>query len=241
MRAPCCADDPIGKVQAEDREEYRMKGLLRDHFYAAYANGKSLVRILFVAGIAIVAVYPKEALIRYYMLLCLVMISFVALPAFGKDGSCRWERYKLTMPVTRADIVRSCYVGQFLWMFAGILLSGVAVVLSVLLHGFLFDRSTDVWLIYVMGVSISLFMGAIFYPLSCLCGEEAKGASLVGSTFLAVAIVIGLAMLWNFLFGPVMAPAMISLGGAVILLCALAAYVGSFFLTVGIFRRKDNF
>ena len=44
-----------------------MKGLLRDHFYAAYANGKSLVRILFVAGIAIVAVIFIEKAFKEFV------------------------------------------------------------------------------------------------------------------------------------------------------------------------------
>lgn len=216
-----------------------MKGLLRDNFYAAYANAKALMGILLLAGIA-VAIYPKEGIwLSYYMLCCLVGLNFVTLQDFHKGGFSRWEQYKLTLPVTRADIVRSCYAGHLFWMFAGGVFASVTAGLAVLLHGFVFDLWTDVLLIYIMGMSISLFMGAIFFPLLYARGEERKEASLMGSALFAVAIVLGLALLWNFLFGPRMTTAQIIGGGVIILFCAIAAYGVSYLLAVEVFHHKE--
>lgn len=217
-----------------------MKGLLRDNFYAAYANEKVYFIIMFLAGIFVAVVNPDtDVFIRNYMLICLIGFSFVALDSLRKDGTCRWEKYKLTVPVTRANIVKSCYIGQLIWIVIGILFSGVSVGLSVLLHGIMFDRSVDIALVFSIGTSISLFMGAIFFPLFYLCGDERKEVVLVISILSAIALAAGLVRLVNTLFGPKMPVWQILLSAFAVLICAALTFGLSYVLAVGIFRKKE--
>lgn len=217
-----------------------MKGLLRDNFYAAYANEKIYFIIMLLAGIFAAVINPDMGtFIRNYTLVCLVGFSFVALDSLRKDGTCRWEKYKLTVPVTRASIVKSCYVGQLIWISAGILFSGVPVGLSVLLHGVMFDRNVDIVLVFIIGTSISLFMGAVFFPLFYLCGDERKEAVLVISILSAIALAAGLVWIVNILFGPEMPVWQILLSAFAVLICAAIAFGLSYVLTVGIFSKKE--
>ncbi len=61
----------------------------------------------------------------------------------------------------------------------------------------------------------------------------------MGSALFAVAIVLGLALLWNFLFGPRMTTAQVIRGGVIILFCAVATYGVSYLLAVEIFHHKE--
>lgn len=217
-----------------------MKGLLRDNFYAAYANEKVFMGIMFLSGIVAAVAHPNgNILIRNYMLCCLVGSAFVALESLYKDSSCRWERYKVTLPVTRADIVKSCYAGQLFWMLVGILFAGAAFGLSMLLHGYPFDLPTDILLIAILGMGIDLFMGAFFFPMLYLCGEEKKEVLLVIGCICAGSVTGGLIMLLNFLFKPKMTSAEIILAGVIVLVCAMAAYGVSCLLSIRIFCRRD--
>lgn len=216
-----------------------MKGLLRDNFYAAYVNGKIWIAIMFLVGIVVTIVIPDGSIfIRNYMLICLIGFSYIALDSMQRESSCRWEKYKLTVPVTRADIVRSCYAGQLFWLAAGVLLASVPVLLCIVMHGYPFDLKTDIWLIYIVGISISLFMGAIFFPLFYLFGAERKEMSLLVAVLSAIAVIAGMAALLNFLFGPGTTERQIFLSALVILSCAVLAFGLSYLITIGIFSRR---
>lgn len=216
-----------------------MKGLLRDNFYASYENEKVFFVVIFLVGIVLAVVCPGTmSVVTNYMLVCMGGFSYVSLDSLRKDSTCKWEKYKLTMPVTRTDIVKSRYMGHLLWVAAGVACSGIPLGLFILWQKFSFDLNTDLPLVYIAGVSISLFMGAIFFPLFYLCGEERKEAVLVISILLAVAVAAGLVALLNYLFGPGMSPTEIILSGLVLLACAVLTFGLSFLLTVKIFGRK---
>ena len=82
--------------------------------------------------------------------------------------------------------------GLLLWLIVGMVFAGIGVALSIMLHGFPFDKDTDVFMLFVIGVGISLFMGAIFFPLFYVGGEERNEVFLVISLLCGIGFVIGL-------------------------------------------------
>lgn len=117
--------------------------------------------------------------------------------------------------------------------------AGMGAALSVALRGFPFDRTTDIFLLFVAGVGISLFMGAIFFPLFYIGGEERNEVSLVISLLGGVGLVMGLTALVNAPFPAPMTQAQILFGGAMIIGCALAAFGISCPVATCIYRRKE--
>ena len=110
--------------------------------------------------------------------------------------------------------------------------------LSIMLHGVTLDRNVDIFMLFVVGIGISLFMGAIFFPLFYLGGEERNEVFLIISLLCGIGIVMGLSTLINTLFPKMTAPQLIC-GGIAILACSLLVYVLSYPLTVGIFKKKE--
>ena len=148
-------------------------------------------------------------------------------------------KYKLTAPVKRTDIVKSFFVSQLLWLAVGITFAGMGVALSVALHGYPFDKDTDIFMLFVMGIAVSLFMGAIFFPMYFLGGEERSTVIMIVSLLGGIGIFMGLTTLVNKVYPENMTARQIVLSGIFMMICSAAAFAASCPVTVGIFRRKE--
>lgn len=216
-----------------------MNGLLKNNFYAMRSNGKVFSILMVLLGIFAVAMdNDVQTLIDGYMLLGMIGFSLCALTTPYKENVGKWSKYKLTTPVKRSQIVSSYYISQLLWLLVGMIFAGVGVSLSIALHGYPFDRNTDLLMLFVVGISISLFMGAIFFPLFYLCGEERSEVFLVISGLCGFGIVLGLSTLINILF-PHMTTFQIILGAGSIFAFALFAFLLSYPLSVWLFRKRE--
>lgn len=217
-----------------------MKGLLKNNFYATLSNAKVFAGVMFLLGVFVVVMDDKiPSLVIGYMLLAMIGFSLNSVASLRKESSTKWSRYKLTAPVRRSAIVESYFLSLILWLSVGIIFAGIGIGLSIVLHGFPFDRDSDVFMLFVVGIGISLFMGAIFFPLFYLGGEERNEVFLVVSLLCGIGLVMGLTTLLNILFPAPMNTRQIILGGVIILLSALAVFGLSCPLTIGIYHKKQ--
>ena len=217
-----------------------MKGLLKSNFYAALSNVKVFSGVMLLLGVFVVAVDNKiPSLIIGYMLLGMIGFSLNSMASLRKESATKWSKYKLTAPVKRSAIVQSHFWSLLLWLAVGMVFAGIGVALSIMLHGFPFDRNTDVFMLFVVGVGISLFMGTIFFPLFYLGGEERSEVFLVVSLLCSIGLVMGLTTFINTLFPSPMTTAQIISGGVIILACAILAFLFSCPLTAYIYRKKE--
>ena len=202
-----------------------MKGLFRNNFFAVWINAKVFLIFMFLFAI-VVTIIPAQTLQMYFIMIGIVGFSVIAATAIGNEFSLKWGKYKLTLPVKRTDIVRSLFLNQIFWIIVGTLFTVIASVLSYMIHGFSFDQFPGIFSLFILAVSISFFMGAIFIPMIYLTGEDKIVVLLIISMFCAVGIA---AMLFNIpLFGNV-----------IIITCALLLFAVSYPLTISIFKRKE--
>ena len=202
-----------------------MKGLFRNNFFAEWINAKVFLIFMLLFAI-VVTIIPAQTLQMYFIMIGIVGFSVIAATAIGNEFSLKWGKYKLTLPVKRSDIVRSLFLNQIFWIIVGTLFTGIAVCLSYMIHGFSFDQFSGIFSLFILAVSISFFMGAIFIPMIYLTGEDKIVVFLIISLFCAVGIA---AMLFNIpLFGNV-----------IIITCALMLFAVSYPLTISIFKRKE--
>ena len=210
-----------------------MRGLLRNNFYTALPNVKVFTGIAVLLGAFVVAMdNAVPSLIIGYALLVIIGFSLISIASVRKESAAKWGKYKLTTPVKRADIALSFFVSQLLWLFVGIGFAGFGIAMSIGLHGYPFDRSTDVFMLLVVGTGISLFMGAIFFPLYFLGGEERSEVMMV------VSLLGGIGMM-NRVYSGNMTSRQIILSGIFITACSAAAFAASFPVTAGVFRKKE--
>lgn len=217
-----------------------MKGLLKNNFYATLSNAKVFAAIMLLLGIFVVAMDNKiPSLIIGYMLLAMIGFSLNSIASLRKGSATKWSKYKLTTPVKRSAIVQSYFLSLLLWLIVGMVFAGIGVALSIMLHGFPFDKDTDVFMLFVIGVGISLFMGAIFFPLFYVGGEERNEVFLVISLLCGIGFVMGLTTLINTLFPAPMTTMQIILGGVIIFACALLVFVISCPVTAYVYHKRE--
>ena len=213
-----------------------MKGLLKNNFFAVYANVKVFSIFMFFLGVFVVAVISQPLLFGY-ALLGTVGFSANAITSIKKEYVSKWGKYKLTLPVKRADIIKSYFLSQLIWLLVGMHLGGISLSLSWLLHGCPFDNAIDAITLFAFGVSMNLFTGAFFFPLFYLGGEERSEAFLVISLLSAVGVALGISSLINFYLEPGLAT--ILLGSAILLICSVLTFILSYPLTVSIYNKKE--
>ena len=90
---------------------------------------------------------------------------------------------------------------------------------------------------FVLGISISLFMGAIFFPLFYLGGAERNEVFLIISLLCAIGIDLVIVTVVNDLTEPGITS--ILTGLVVLSASSLLAFVLSYPLTLSIFKRKE--
>lgn len=213
-----------------------MKGLLKNNFYAVSANVKVFSFFMILLGVFVAAVISQPLLIGY-VLLGMVGFSVNAISSIKKEFVSKWGKYKLMLPVRRADIVKSYFVSQLLWLLVGILFAGAGVGLSWLLHGCPFDSGIDSLSIFALGIGVSLLTGAFFFPLFYLGGEERSEVFLVISLLSAVGVSFGIVSAVNYYCAPGITT--ILLGAAALIVCSAAVFLFSYPLTVKIYSGKE--
>lgn len=214
-----------------------MKGLLKSNYFAVRSGAGAFSILMLLLGVFVVCVI-SPSLLMGYALLGMIGFPLNAMEGLRKESATKWGKYKLTAPVKRSDIVKSYFVSHLLWLTVGAAYAGAGIALSIMLHGFPFDRSVDLLMLFVVGVGVGLLMGAVFFPLFGLGGEERSEAFMILSLLCGIGIVMALSTLINTLFPGMTAWQLVG-GGIAILACSLLAYGLSYPLTVSIFEKKE--
>lgn len=213
-----------------------MKGLLKNIFFTVCSNVKSFSLLMLMLGI-FVAVVISPALLIGYVLLGIVGFSVIAITSIKKEFVSKWGKFKLTLPIKRAAIIKSYFISQLIWLFVGIIFAGVVIGLSWMLHGCPFDKSIDTLSVFALGISVSLFAGAFFFPLFYLGGEEKGEVSLVISLLCGTGIILGMISTLNRYLAPGLTTVLLS--NAVLVGCSLLVFSLSYPFTVRIYKKKE--
>ena len=135
-----------------------------------------------------------------YRLVAMFTVFFAAIPALEvikHESKSGYDKYVLTLPVTRKNIVQSHYVFYFLVVMIGTLLSyGVFFV-----YGLLSDAHIDDGILKTVSFAtfIVLIAGAIAYPLLYVFGAEKSDAITIGGACGGLVATFGLQGLISYL------------------------------------------
>lgn len=213
-----------------------MKGLLKNNLYATISNAKVFSAFMILLGIFVVAVISQSLQISYVMI-GIIGFSVNAVTFVKNEEISKWGKYKLTLPVRRVDIVKSLFLNQIIWLFVGMVFVGIEISLSWLFHGCPFDQYIDVLTMFSLGISMSLFMSAIFFPLLYIGGGEKIEAFLIIALLCAFGINFAIISILNDMLTT--GTASIVFGAFVLISSSLAAFLLSYRLTAGIYNKKE--
>lgn len=217
-----------------------MKGLLRNNFYGAISNVK-LILVFDMALYAILLVSGNDLLMTILSIITAPSLSLLAISGLRKENSSKWGKYKLTLPVTRREIIKSQFIMHFFWTGLGASGAAAFMLLTVLIHGNLYFAYglRDAATLILCGGVLSILIGATSYPLLYLCGTERIEAILIVGVTVSIAIVLALTMGINAFLGPGnVTNVEYYMSVTIILAISFVLYAVSYFATIAIFEKK---
>ena len=218
-----------------------MIGLLKNNFYGALGGAVILLAFFSLAGLGLL-ISGNPSLLTIFVLISATAFAFNAVSGFRKEASTKWNKYELITPVMRKDIIKSRYISHIIWVVSGLVLAVVFVGLTVLIHGnrFFYYELRDPLSLFCVSIGISLFMGALFYPLIYFLGADKNEIVMIISLIGAVGLTIGTLWLTNAAYGfePVSDPEFY-LSISVFMATAVLSFLLSYFLSRSIYRRKE--
>lgn len=218
-----------------------MRGLLKNNFYGMIENIKIAFVFVLVFGIVLL-VSGSAAMLNAFCLISTPIMAVLAMSCLRKESSSKWEKYKLTLPVKRNDIVKSQYISHSILSIGGTVFVALFLSCTVLIHGnqYFYYGLRDAITLIIGGGILAVLIGAIAYPLYYLLGAGKTEVISVLSVIGAISIVLGLSIIIN----------MISGDGAVsntryytclilILVFAIVLFAVSYTLSSSIFKKKE--
>ncbi|QQK79284.1 ABC-2 transporter permease [Salicibibacter cibi] len=218
-----------------------MKGLLLNQYYSV---GKSLWNYLLLSVVitAILLFSQNEMMMAFATFLPILFMVTPALEVLKHESMSGWNKFVLTLPIKRSQVVQSHYLFYFMVMLIGLLVTIVLFILAELIAGqVLTDQS-----IYSMmnGVGIAFILGFIAYPLTYQLGTEKSDMVLMFGVIAA----IGLYLLSGWLFETIlsnMSPDTLQgmnidlLFSSGFLAVTLVFFIVSFLITLQVYKKKE--
>lgn len=177
---------------------------------------------------------------RIIAMLVILLVTMPALEVIKHEAKSGYDKFVLTMPITRSNIVQSHYFFYILIAIIGSLLS--FVIFSV--YSLISDTPINSILrIISFGVFIVLFAGAVVYPLLYIFGPEKSDSIVIGGAIGGLFATFGLQGVVGYIVEQLsltnlnVDPSLyISL---IYTILGVIVYILSYFVSVFIYRKKE--
>lgn len=201
-----------------------MKGLMLKDFLNLKKQWVIIILLLVFYSIFSVASQSPQMVGFAVLLLSIILSSSL----FAYDEQSKWDRYALTLPVTRAKIVLSRYL--FFLLFIAVL-----TLFSILLNAGMGIPTGNALLSSAFFASASLLLIAVFFPFLFRFGAERARFLMAALTIIPI---IGITLLAQMHLLPEDLSALDS-ALPFALLTGPVSFVLSLLLSIRIYRRKE--
>ena len=110
-----------------------MKGLLKNNFIGVIENLKLLFPLAIILGI-IVSITGSASLLSIYSLSITPILLLLVVLCMRKETLSKWDKYKISLPVRRNDIVKSYYIIHLCWCIGGMAIVTFFMFLTVIIQ-----------------------------------------------------------------------------------------------------------
>lgn len=200
-------------------------------------NMKSYVKILVLVFAAQAFIFIPKGDVSFLSGFIILLCTMMVITTISYDHLAKWDKYALTMPITRKEIVLSKYVIFIVFSISGAIIGNIFT-----LVGGYFIKSINVVEAMIGSVSIlavDLILGSIILPLLYKFGPE-KARLLI---ILVTLIPTGLIMLGSQLFKNLglSAPSVDVIKNLIFAIPVLAiiCVIISYFVSLKIYSKKD--
>lgn len=216
-----------------------MKGLIRNNFYTVEGSLKASLLISLIAAI-VIAIVGKSTVNSGMLFSGIVganMGGFGALAATAmqKDAASKWNKFELTTPVSRKDVVTARYISCLLYVLIGILMSIISLLVFYLVTGVINLERMSYG--FVLGWGVAMSFPSFMIPLVTIFGLDKAEPMML------VSIIMGLVLF--FASNAIMTPFLkdVAYANLIFRLSYVALttvlFVVSYLLSCWIYKKKE--
>jgi ABC-type transport system involved in multi-copper enzyme maturation permease subunit len=173
-------------------------------------------------------------------MLIILLMAMPTLEVIKLESKTGYDKYMLTLPVSRKNVVQSHYIFYFLIVVTGTILSYGVFLMYALISKSAVENIVN---IVSFGTFIVLFAGAIAYPLLYLFGAEKSDAIVLGGGMGGLFGAIALQGVVGYIVEILAAsslPVASSLHVPILYtLFGMVMYITSYFIALSIYRRRE--
>ncbi|GAB1794961.1 hypothetical protein PMEGAS228_14790 [Priestia megaterium] len=167
-------------------------------------------------------------------------MAMPALEVIKLESKTGYDKYVLTLPISRKNVVQSHYIFYFLIVVSGTILSyGVFSMYSLISQ----SAVEDIINIVSFGTFIVFFAGALAYPLLYVFGAEKSDGIVLGGGMGGLFVAIALQGVVGYLVEILAAsslPVASSLHVPILYtLFGMVMYIASYFIALPIYRKRE--
>lgn len=170
-----------------------MKGLIRNNFYTVEGSLKTTVLIGFIAMIlfTIISIFFPSSRNLAPSIIGGILGAFGALAgtAIQKDGASKWNKFELTMPISRNDVIKARYISFVLYILIGTFMALLSVLLLYVTVGDLNLERVGYGLIF--GGSFAMSIPTFMTPLVLIFGSDKNEILLMVSIVINFVLFFG--------------------------------------------------
>lgn len=212
-----------------------MKGLLMTSYYLVYRSSLWYTGLAILLSVIILA-YADDSMHRLVAMLNILLMVMSALDVIKFEGKSGYDKYVLTLPVSRGQVVQSHYLFYLLVVIYGVLLSFCIFSIYSFVSG---TEIKDMFHSICFGTFAVLITGGINFPLYYIFGSEKSDSITLGSVGGAILITIVTQTLVGGLATSMDANDPERFVPIVYLLFGLLVYIISLFSSMFIYQKKE--
>ncbi|MFZ2537376.1 MAG: ABC-2 transporter permease [Oscillospiraceae bacterium] len=161
-----------------------MKGLILKDFL----NMKSYMKILGLMILVQFVIFIPQGDVSFISGFIILLCTMMVITTISYDDMAKWDRYALTMPITRKEMVLSKYVIMLIFSISGAILNSI---LTIIAGYFMKNVNIGETLISSGAVlSAALLFGSVILPLLYKFGPEKARLLIILCALVPTAIVI---------------------------------------------------
>lgn len=216
-----------------------MKGLIRNNFYNVEGSLKATILIGFIAmiAIAIAGIYfpNNNALIAGIIGGLLGAFGGLAGTAIQKDAASKWNKFELTMPLSRGDVIKARYISFVLYILLGIFMAILSVLLFYIVTGSVNPERMSYG--FVFGISFAMSIPTFMMPLILIFGTDKNEVILMASMIIGISLfLVSSVILAPFLRDFSNAALVFRLG---YIIFSIVLFAASYLLSLLLYKRKE--
>jgi ABC-type transport system involved in multi-copper enzyme maturation permease subunit len=186
-----------------------------------------------VLGILLI-ITGDSRLLNIFIGLGITFMSCSLMYCVQKDKSSKWNKYQLTMPVKRSDVIASQYFGHLFALLSAIILTGIILRISIILHEDILIMFNEMALsIIPLTIGVSLVTCALFFPI--VHALDTNGGEVLIVVCLLIACGINAFIYW---LGN-KAELSQDINAILCIVLSIVFFIISFIITIKIYAKKD--